>query len=154
MEELEAADKRVASAVGRTVAARAAGREAAAAAEYGAMAPIAVEPLIFERSSRLTVVEANFPWSDLGSWGDLRIARVEIGEGDNDGNVVDGDVLLVDSERCTVESRGGRIVAVAGAEGLVVVDTPDALLVVPEAHAQRVKEVVDRLRAQGRGELL
>lgn len=154
IEELDAADPAVARGVGRTAAARAAGDEAGAAAEYGAIAPVAVEPLIFERSSRLTVVEANFPWSDLGSWGDLRTARVQAGEGDVDGNFVDGDVLLVDSGLCTVESRGGRLVAVAGAEGLVVVDTPDALLVVPEEHAQRVKEVVDRLREQGRSELL
>ncbi len=55
---------------------------------------------------------------------------------------------------CTVISRSGRIVAVAGIDGVVVVDTPDAVLVVPALQSQLVKEVVEQLRAAGRDEVL
>jgi mannose-1-phosphate guanylyltransferase len=96
------------------------------------------------------VVQATFPWSDLGSWADLRDA----GDADAEGNVVSGDALAVDSQRCLVESRGGRLVAVVGAEDLVVVDTGDAVLVVPADRVQGVRTVVERLRAQGRDDLL
>lgn len=154
LEELTAAHPGIAATVERTATAFAARDAAAAAKAYASLRPVAVEPLVFERTSRLTVVEAAFAWSDLGSWGDLHTARVESGEGDADGNVLDGDALAVSSTGCTIEARGGRLVAVAGAKGLVVIDTPDALLVVPQEHAQRVKDVVERLRATGRADLL
>ena len=152
--EIRSADASVADAVEQTAAAVEAGDEAAAGAAYAAIAAVAIEPLVFERTERLAVVQAAFAWSDLGSWGDLHAARVDAGEGDADGNVLAGDALAVDATGCTIESRGGRLVAVAGAEGLVVVDTPDALLVVPQDQAQKVKEIVERLRAAGRTELL
>ena len=154
MAELERADPQLAAALQRIVEARVAGDEAAAGELYAAQANVPVEPLVLERTARLTVVQASFTWSDLGSWADLHLARSEAGEADAAGNVSGGDALLVESQGCTVESRGGRLVAVAGAEDLVVVDTPDALLVVPRAQSQRVKEVVDRLRAEGRTTLL
>lgn len=154
LDELERAAPAVASAVGRTAAARVAGDEPAATEAYSSLQPVAIEPLVLESTSRLSVVEAAFPWSDLGSWGDLHTARVTAGEADADGNVLAGDALAIGARGCTIEARGGRLVAVAGAEGLVVVDTPDALLVVPQADAQRVKDVVERLRQAGRTDLL
>jgi mannose-1-phosphate guanylyltransferase len=99
-------------------------------------------------------VQAGFAWSDVGSWSDLHEARVESGESDADGNVIDGDAIVLGARDSTVVSRGGRLVAVVGTEGLVVVDTPEALLVVPAAESQRVKDLVERLRAQGRQDLL
>ncbi|MBV8528013.1 MAG: hypothetical protein JOZ75_06840 [Candidatus Dormibacteraeota bacterium] len=152
--EMRSADATVADAVDRAAAAVAAGDQVAAEAAYGALAPVAVEPLVFERTARLAVVRAGFAWSDLGSWSDLHAARVDAGEGDAAGNVVAGDALTVGATGCTIESRGGRLVAVAGVDGLVIVDTADALLVVPQDQAQQVKEVVERLRANGRTELL
>jgi mannose-1-phosphate guanylyltransferase len=154
LEELLRADESVAAAVEQTAAARERGDEAGAAAAYGSMRTVAVEPLLLEETSRLIVVEAAFAWTDLGSWGDLHAARVETGEGDGDGNLLRGDALTLASSGCTVEARGGRLVALAGAHDLIVVDTPDALLVVPRDQAQRVKDVVERLRAEGRAELL
>ena len=152
--EMRAADATVADAVEYTAAAIADGDVAAAQAAYAALSPVAIEPLVFERTAQLTVVRAGFAWSDLGSWDDLHAAQIDAGEGDSDGNVLAGDALAVGATGCTIEARAGRLVAIAGAQGLVVVDTPDALLVVPERDAQRVKEIVERLRAAGRTELL
>lgn len=152
--ELQRADPATAAAVEETAAARDRGDEAAAAAAYSALRTVAVEPLVLEETSRLIVVEAAFAWSDLGAWGDLHAARVDAGEGDADGNVLRGDVVALSSTGCTVEARGGRLVAIAGAEDLVVVDTPDALLVVPRDQSQRVRDIVERLRASRRDDLL
>jgi mannose-1-phosphate guanylyltransferase len=63
-----------------------------------------------------------------------------------------GDVLALDSTGLVV-ARSGRLVALIGVEDLVVVDTPDALLVVPRARAQEVKGIVDRLADLGREHL-
>src|ERR1035437_7353313 len=119
---------------------------------YGSLAAVAVEPLVFERTERLTVVRAGFGWSDVGSWADLAASRAA--QADAAGNVAEGDTLLVNSRNCFVESRGGRTVTVLGGEGLVVVDTPDTVLVMPESASQEVKTVVERLRGEGRDELL
>jgi mannose-1-phosphate guanylyltransferase/mannose-6-phosphate isomerase len=136
------------------VEARAAGDEAAAGRLYAELPNVAVDPLLMERTRRLTVVQAGFPWSDLGSWSDLHQARREDGAGDGDDNVVIGDGLCVDSRRCLVDAGGGRLVAVVGAEDVVVVDTGDAVLVVPAQRAQAVRAVVERLRAEGRQDCL
>ena len=152
--ELQRVDATAAAAVERTATARERGDEAAAGAAYSALRSVAVEPLLLEETSRLIVVEAAFAWSDLGTWGDLQSARIDAGEGDEAGNVLSGDVVALASTGCSVEAGGGRLVAIAGAEDLVVVDTPDALLVVPRGQSQRVRDIVERLRREGRSELL
>ena len=150
--ELAGADERLDATLREVVEARAAGDEERAASLYCDLPTIAVEPLVFERTRHLAVVRADFEWSDLGSWSDL--AASAAGSADADGNVTDGDSLLVGARDCYVEARGGRAVVVIGTEGLVVVDAGDAVLVVPMAAAQQVKEAVERLRAAGRSDLL
>jgi mannose-1-phosphate guanylyltransferase len=152
--ELAASDAGLASALGEVVAARVRRDDETAARLYAAQRVQAVEPLVLERTRRLTVVQASFGWSDLGSWSDVRNARVADGEVDGAGNMIEGDVVLTASRDSTVVARSGRVVAVAGVEGLVVVDTPDAVLVVPANRSQLVKEVVDQLNAAGRDEVL
>ena len=152
-EELAAADARLAETVVAVAAARRRGQEAEAAALYAGIEPVPVDTLVFERTRRLTVVRGSFSWSDLGSFADLHDTR-RSAEADASGNVLEGDVLAVDASNSFVVARGGRLVAVLGVEGLAVVDSDDALLIVPLDQAQRVREVVDRLRAEGRSDLL
>jgi mannose-1-phosphate guanylyltransferase/mannose-6-phosphate isomerase len=154
LRELQAAAPEIDTALAGVVEARAAGDEAETARRYAALPSVAIDPLVMEKTSRLTVVQAGFPWSDLGSWADLLEARREAGEADAAANVVSGDGLALDSRHCLVDARGGRLVAVVGAEGLVVVDTGDAVLVVPADRVQGVRAIVERLRAEGRTELL
>ena len=153
-EEFGAADAALWEALEQVVTLRAAGDEAAAAATYAGVTNQAIEPLVFERTRRLTAVQAAFPWSDLGSWPDLHAARAAAGDADPGGNVIDGDALAIDARGCTISSRGRRLVAVVGAQDLVVIDTADAVLVLPAGDAQRVKQVVEELRRRGRDDLL
>jgi mannose-1-phosphate guanylyltransferase/mannose-6-phosphate isomerase len=143
--EAGAANPGLGDAVAQVVEAQEGGDEHRAAEIYSQVEKIPVEPLVFERTKNLTVVKASFPWSDVGSWADLHDVRVESGDADGNGNVVDGAALLLDAKNCMVSSRGGRTVAVAELENIVVVDTGDAVLVIPADKAQRVKEIAEGL---------
>ena len=76
------------------------------------------------------------------------------GRADADGNVSDGQAVLIDTHDCLVESHGGRTVVLMGVDGLVVVDSGDSVMVMPATASQDVRKVVERLRAQGRDHLL
>jgi mannose-1-phosphate guanylyltransferase/mannose-6-phosphate isomerase len=154
LRELRAVAPELDDQLAAVVEARAAGDEDGAGELYAALPNVAVDPLVMEKTRRLTVVQAGFAWSDLGSWSDLLDARREDGEADVDGNVLLGDALALESRRCLVDAGGGRLVAVVGAEDICVIDVGDAVLVVPAARAQSVRAVVERLRADGRGEVL
>lgn len=91
------------------------------------------------------VVPLDAAWSDVGSWG----ALWDIAEKDAAGNVLRGDVLALESEGCYVRSEH-RLVACVGVRDVVVVETADALLVAHRDHIQSVKDVVTRLKREGR----
>lgn len=116
---------------------------------YPELPSISVDYGIMERSAGICVVPADFGWSDLGSWDMLHAVH----SADGDGNIVLGDGLAVESKNTTVFSQG-RLVAAVGVEGLVIVETADAVLVCPKDRAQDVKKIVDELKARGRTDLL
>jgi mannose-1-phosphate guanylyltransferase len=113
-----------------------------------------VERLLLERSPKLAVLPVDLPWSDLGSFLDLYQAAIAAGRGDARDNVVSGDALLLDSAGNYVDAAAKRLVVVLGGEGLVVVDTEDALLVCPLSRVQEVAKVVAEVRSRGRLDLL
>ncbi len=108
---------------------------------------ISLDYAVTERTDRAAVVPASLGWSDVGSWW----ALWELGAKDEAGNVAVGDVLLQSARDCYVRSDG-IVTAVVGLADAVVVVTGDAVLAMHRDHAQDVKKVVDRLRAQNRGE--
>ena len=124
-------------------------RERVLGATWAELAEGTIDTGVMERAARVAVVPAALGWSDVGDWhglGDL-IAH------DTHGNGVRGEALLVGSRGCVVWAEGGRVVALVGLDDIVVVDTPDALLVADRDHAQEVRTVVDRLKAGRRDEL-
>ncbi|GAA1478574.1 mannose-1-phosphate guanylyltransferase [Nocardioides aestuarii] len=103
-------------------------------------------------AGRVAVVPVDPGWDDIGDYDALAVLL-----GADDGGVrVLGDASLVDVDDATglVVPGTGRTVAVVGLDDVVVVDTPDALLVTTRAHAQQVKDVVARLKAAGRTDLV
>ena len=99
---------------------------------------------LMEKSAQVAVVPCAIGWSDIGSWSALS----ELLPADMHGNRVDGDALLLDSRDCAVHAQGGRLVGTVGVEGLVVVDTDDALLVVARERVQDVKKLYAELKAR------
>jgi len=103
-----------------------------------------IDYAVMEKSSNVAVVPCSIGWSDIGSWtalGDLMPA-------DAHGNRIDGEVILHNVQDCTIQSRE-RLVGAVGVQNLIIIDTPDALLVADRAHAQDVKHLYASLKAQG-----
>ena len=106
-----------------------------------------IDYAVMEKSDRAAVVPCDPGWSDIGSWSQLW----EAGAKDEDGNVTSGDVLTEGVKGCYIRSED-KLVAAVGVDDLVIVSTPDAVLVTRRDRAQDVKHVVDRLAAEGREE--
>jgi mannose-1-phosphate guanylyltransferase len=128
------------------------------AQDWVALEKIAIDHAIAEPAAAddlVAVVPASFSWDDVGDFASLG-TLVAGGSATSDGVTVIGDTAHVISVGATgvVAARGGRMVALVGLEDVIVVDTPDAVLVVSRDRAQDVKAVVDRLKASGREDLI
>ena len=111
---------------------------------------ISVDYAVLEKTAGIAGFAAgDIGWSDLGSFN----AVYELLAKDGSGNASRGELLALDA-RGNYADAPGKLVALLGVEDLVVVDTPDALLVTRREHAQRVSEIVKALEASGRDELL
>ncbi|MGH8127071.1 MAG: mannose-1-phosphate guanylyltransferase/mannose-6-phosphate isomerase [Gammaproteobacteria bacterium] len=110
---------------------------------------ISIDYAVMEHTQDAVVVPLDAGWSDVGSWGALAAA----GEADGDGNVLSGDTLVEDTERCYVHADS-RLVATLGLRDHIVVETADAVLVAECSRAQDVKRLVARLHQAGRSEPL
>jgi len=93
------------------------------------------------------VIPLSAGWSDVGAWD----ALWEVLPKNNEGNVVQGDVVMVDC-RNTLAMSEGRLLACLGVEDMIVVQTPDAVLVAHKSKTQEVKQIVDHLKREGRSE--
>jgi mannose-1-phosphate guanylyltransferase / mannose-6-phosphate isomerase len=105
---------------------------------------ISIDYAVMERAPNVKVIPSEIGWSDIGSWRSIS----ELVAPDAQGNKVVGEAVLVDTGNTYVQGER-RIIAAVGVENLIVVDTPDALLVGHRDKMQLVKEVVDRLRIDG-----
>ncbi|UJR80693.1 mannose-1-phosphate guanylyltransferase [Sandaracinus amylolyticus] len=124
-------------------------------AEYAALPSISIDHGVMEKEDRVVVVPGDFGWSDVGSW----LTAWELAAKDAQNNAVaaggaSDDVVLVDATGSYVRAPQGKVVALIGVRDLVVVDTEDALLVVPRDRAQDVRAVVDALKARKRDDKL
>lgn len=107
-----------------------------------------IDYAVMEKTAHAAVVPVSCAWSDIGSWDALWAASVR----DPDGNRLEGDVIAIDSRNCFVRGTDRRLVAALGLEDIVIVDTPDAVLVAPRARVQDVKQLVDKIKGDGRQE--
>ena len=110
--------------------------------DYAVMEPSAAE-------GEVEVIPTDCGWNDVGSWDMMDVLH----DPDSDGNVVLGDAMTVDVKNSVIYSSSRTVTAV-GVEGLVIVETPDSIMVCRKDNAQNVKKIVDKLRETGRTELL
>ncbi len=128
---------------------------------------------IMERAANVAVIPVDIGWSDVGSWatllellptfalsrsaerseGSAEVLALSLAEVDGQGNVIVGPHLGLDTRGCLIHGSH-RLVATIGLEGIIVVDTADALLVCPKERAQDVRKLVDMLKEMGRDEYL
>ena len=108
---------------------------------FGTIPEISIDYAVMEKSARVAVIPSTFAWSDVGSWK----AVSELTAPDGQGNRAQGEAMFVDSSDCYVQSDS-RMVAAVGLHGVVVVDTPDALLIADREHVQDVKKVAQQLK--------
>lgn len=115
-------------------------------AVYGSVKSESIDYGVMERSDRVQVLPVEMGWSDVGSWS----ALPEVAEPDSAGTVCinAGGQIAIDSSDCLIYSDG-RMVATVGVKGLIIVSTPDALLVCDRERAQDVKKVVEELARSG-----
>jgi mannose-1-phosphate guanylyltransferase len=122
---------------------------------FPALPAVSIDTGVMEHLAKLAVVPGDFGWSDLGSWQ----SAWELAEKDAAGNSAPDSAVLVGARNNHVvdlRGEGGarRVIALVGVDDLVVVETDEALLVVPRSRSQEVKEVVERLKARGDGRLV
>jgi mannose-1-phosphate guanylyltransferase len=111
---------------------------------------VTIDNGVMELSERVAVVPANMGWSDVGDWHGLG----ELLAHDERGNSVRGDIISTDCSNSVVWSDTGRIISLLGLDNIVVVDTPDALLVADRSQAQLVRATVNRLKELNRTSVL
>lgn len=116
---------------------------------YENMRSISVDYGVLEQAHNVLCIAADLAWNDVGSWSSL----AEVWDPDGDGNSVQGEAMLLDSRNCIVSSPH-RLVSLLGVEDLVVVDTPDAIMVCHRDKAQDVKRLREELKKRGYDHLL
>jgi len=105
-----------------------------------AIEDISLDYAIMEKAPNVVSVNASFDWDDVGSWDAMAKHFPE----DESGNAAEGKAIFVDSKNNFVFGRE-RLIAAVGIDNLIIVDTPDALLVSAKGNSQSIKKVVDAL---------
>jgi mannose-1-phosphate guanylyltransferase/mannose-6-phosphate isomerase len=120
-------------------------------AEAFAQAPKkSIDYAVMERTERAAVVPLNCGWSDVGSWS----AVWDVLGHDADGNSTTGPAVFVDSRNSLVHADEAILTAVVGLDNVVVITTPDAVLVTSRDKAEQVKGLVEQLKAQNREQVV
>jgi mannose-1-phosphate guanylyltransferase/mannose-1-phosphate guanylyltransferase/mannose-6-phosphate isomerase len=115
--------------------------------DYDRLENISIDYAIMEKTDKCVVLPSEFGWSDIGSWKSL----YDFLEKDADKNVIDGDVIVQDTRNCLILGHD-RLIATNRLRDMVVVDTPDSVLVSDLEHSQDVKSIVSELKQKGRKE--
>ena len=114
---------------------------------FAAVPDISLDYAVMEKAAaagEVAVVRGSFDWSDIGSWQGV----ADLAPLDAHGNHGQGERVAI-ATKGTYVNAGDRLVATVGVENLVIVDTPDAVLIAHRDHLQRVKDVVGELKARG-----
>ncbi|MCR4315263.1 MAG: sugar phosphate nucleotidyltransferase [Planctomycetes bacterium] len=109
-----------------------------------------IDYAVMEKARNIKVIASDFAWDDVGAFDALRGLR----ERDEAGNVVEGPALLHKATDSIVLAKSGRKVILAGLDGVLCVDTGDALLVAPADKPELIKEIALRLKSEGCEEVL
>lgn len=116
-------------------------------ASFATSPSISIDYAVMEKTDLAAMLPIDVGWNDIGSWGSLW----DIAPHDKDGNFVNGDAVLLDTRDSYIHAERG-LVATIGVDNLIIVDTPDALLVADKSRSQEVSTIVSRLKQSNRKE--
>ncbi len=109
---------------------------------------ISIDYGVMEKTEeRVYVIEGEFVWDDVGSWEALY--RLRRGEQDENGNLVRGNALMVDTRNTFIYSNSDRLIATLGIKDMIIVEEKDAILITDLRRSQDVKKIVDKLKEKG-----
>ncbi len=123
--------------------------EAEIAAIFETIPSTSIDYALMEKAQGVLMCEGNFGWSDVGAWSSL----FDFWPQDPEGNALRTESLPLDSQNCLVYSRD-KLTVLIGVKDLIVVDTPDALLICRKDQDQKVKDIVGRLKKDNKDEYL
>jgi mannose-1-phosphate guanylyltransferase len=112
---------------------------------FSRFSSLSIDYGVMERAARVAVLPCRLGWSDVGNWRSLE----DVWQGDEDRVFANTPRLSIDSNDCILYTSSGKLVVLIGSQNLVVVDTPDALLVCSKDRTEDVKKVVERLLKEG-----
>ena len=110
-------------------------------ASFKAIESISIDYAVMEKSDQVAVVTCDIGWQDIGSWDAMSLLTTA----DPQGNRIEGNAHLVETENCYIHSEE-RFIATLGLKNTIVVDTADALLIADKAHVQQVKDIYQHLK--------
>lgn len=117
--------------------------------EYTAFPSVSIDYGVMEKAKDIYILSGAFGWDDVGSW--LAVERLKTSN--EFGNVVNGNVVAIDARNSIIQGQD-KLIAAVGLENMIVVDTPDALLICEKDHAGDIKKVLETLRMCDRAEYL
>lgn len=117
--------------------------------EFNALKSVSIDYGIMEKSDQIFVIPGSFGWDDVGSW----LALERINQTDDFNNVVNGDVITIDTKN-TIIQGGNKLISVVGVNNLIVVDTEDALLICNKDDSGSIKKILENLRICNRSEFI
>lgn len=109
---------------------------------YRQMRSVSFDTGVMEKARRVFVIEGTFGWSDVGTWDELY--RLSMKDGKN--NVIEGNVVTVNTTNCLVNGTTGRMISIVGVDNLVVVETESTTMICPRGETEQVRDLVDLLR--------
>ena len=117
--------------------------------EFSSMPSESIDYGIMEKTGGILTIPGDFGWNDVGSW----LALESVNPCDDKGNMAQGRWVNINSQNCTVVGND-RLIAAVGLKDIVIVDTPDAILVCHKDSTQDVKKVLTELRKTNQDQYL
>lgn len=117
--------------------------------EFTALQSQSIDYGIMEKADNIYILPGTFGWDDVGSW--LAVERIK--KTNEFGNVVDGNIITVNTHNCVIQGSQ-KLIATVGMEDMIVVDTEDATLICSKAHAGDIKKVLENLKICNREEYI
>jgi mannose-1-phosphate guanylyltransferase/mannose-6-phosphate isomerase len=114
-------------------------------ADFSALESISIDYAVMEKAKNIAVIPGGFDWSDIGAWNAVADAIPADEKGNTSNNC---QTIVIDSRNTHIETKDRLVVAI-GLDNMLVIDTPDALLVADKSRSQEVREAVSQLKASG-----